>query len=464
LLIVLVIISIYASGLLWLDLSWDFSLELEEEIKEPQQVLSIWDKIRPSKSSITTDYQYMIYDGALNQQIWTVFVEASRDAFRYIYEEEDVVASPHLGNNLKIHFSNPMPMDLIIEGMGIGNTRISDFVSRVEWIAYETETQHMFVSDGRNVYRLDVSIEGHKLDELTAQATQYAQEHYDAVFNMSESGAFIPISSSEKAWNPIFIKSEIDVEDQEAVQRIAKDYFKDSFDYVRTTIDRERTINYVYRNEKVLRLYEEGFLEFYDAMEIALDEGSSFEAFSLAIQFIEDFLGFPEDGYLSRVTPMMREGKYGYRFEFSYHLFDRPIIFSQVREEKAIQIEVIGNRVVYYQRFIRDIDYDTGIETEEVEVLNPRQIVEQNIDFITELYLEDDANGHYSFDEAKSKILESIYEIHLAYFDPSRRSRDQLIRSVWVVKTDDRSYIFNAITGTIIEEQHHEREGQNGLE
>jgi hypothetical protein len=88
----------------------------------------------------------------------------------------------------------------------------------------------------------------------------------------------------------------------------------------------------------------------------------------------------------------------------------------------------------------------------------------KNIDFITTLYLEDENHQDMDFEQTKEKILNSIYEIQLAYFDPSRKSKDQLLRSVWVFKTFDRQYVFNAITGAIIEEQMVQGEYSYGLE
>ncbi len=89
---------------------------------------------------------------------------------------------------------------------------------------------------------------------------------------------------------------------------------------------------------------------------------------------------------------------------------------------------------------------------EEVEVLSPDEIISKNIDFITNLYLERSGGGEEEFESTKSHILNSIYSIELAYFDPSRKLKDQLLRTVWVIRTTDRQYVFNAISGAIIEE------------
>ena len=63
------------------------------------------------------------------------------------------------------------------------------------------------------------------------------------------------------------------------------------------------------------------------------------------------------------------------------------------------------------------------------------------------------AGKHILAVDDEADILESIEEIYLGYYDPSRKLNEQLIRSVWVVKAGDSRYIFNALTGNLVEIQ-----------
>jgi hypothetical protein len=461
-LIILVSVAIYSSSYIWLDLSFDFARfsPVAGEIEE----VYLWDKIKPSKVSVTNSYEYTIHDSDINESIWGVYRDTIFDMFRYAYAEGDILETEPDGKTIKIHFENPMPSELLIESFGMNNNRFQSVVDRILWIAYGLDSEKIYVNDGNRTYGLEISSNQQELADAYDHAMAYASSKFDTQFNYGPNAPFIPVSSEETALNPVFIKSEIDIEDTAYIESIAKNYFKDRFDYVRTTIDSSRTINYIYRNEKVLRLYEEGLLEFYDSIESTLDDSSMYRSFLISLNFINDFLGFPENAYLSQVTTFIEDGKYGYRFLFNHSLLERPIVFSQVRDEKAIQIDVVGSKVVFYQRFIRVVDDLMETEMIEVKVLTPQEIIENNIDFIAELYLENPENQHLVPDEAKDRIFNGIHEIYLAYFDPSRRSRDQLMRSVWVIKTTDRNYVFNAITGAIIEEQMVDQEVGNGLE
>jgi len=168
----------------------------------------------------------------------------------------------------------------------------------------------------------------------------------------------IPVPLEETVLNPVFVESELDVFDSEAVNKIAKDYFKGNYDYVGKSVEVNGNLVYMYRTEKVLKINEEGLLDFYDA-NIEYENGDEtdlYQSFLTAINFTEDFLGFPEDVYLSDVDSIQNKGNYGIRFIFSYKILDRPILFSKVRENAALQIDVIDNKVVSYKRFIRNMD------------------------------------------------------------------------------------------------------------
>ena len=143
---------------------------------------------------------------------------------------------------------------------------------------------------------------------------------------------------------------------------------------------------------------------------------------------------------------------------------EKPVIFSRVREEKAVRVDVISGKVIFYQRFIRVLDDQKNSESELILTLTPIEIFRNNLDILAVLYLEDEQAGPKEYEAAKDEIIQSIKEIYLAYFDPSRKARDQVLRSVWVVETSSRKYIFNAISGIIIEEQKPETGGPDELE
>jgi len=461
-LVFLVLMAVYLSSQTWL--KFDVISISGKTDTEQYEDIYLWDKIRPSRISISEQYEYYVFSEALVTQTWRVFLDTLRMTLKTTFNEDTLIIEEPTEDLLKIHFDNPIPTALFTEGLGISNQTFSKRIQKILWIGCSIEGNKYYYNDGENTYSVAVTVDQEIMRDIYRDIKLFVAQKYNHLFSMSASAASIPVSEDESVYNPVFVKSEIDFEDTSYIESIAKDYFKEQYDYVRKTMESSGNINYIYRNEKVLRIYNEGLLEFYDSLESTLDDSDVHRSFIIALNFIEDFLGFPENAYLSNVVTFSKDGKYGYRFIFSYLLFDRPVIFSQIREEKAMQVDVIGSKVVYYQRFIRDLDDKMETEMQEVSVISPGKIMTKNIDFITTLYLEDENHQDMDFEQTKEKILNSIYEIQLAYFDPSRKSKDQLLRSVWVFKTFDRQYVFNAITGAIIEEQMVQGEYSYGLE
>ncbi len=461
-LLVLVMISIYLSSVLWLDISLDFT-RLEKD-DEPLESIYLWDKVRPVRVIIDQQYRHNVYDLSVIEPVWEAYREVLVNLLRAAYDENDIQVQNMDGNGIIIHFESPLSMEIMTQGLGVTNNRLTNRIEKLSWMGFDPDARLFYLNDGQSTYQVPHTFDDMSMVLLYNEMKDFAKSHQNQRLFLSEALAEIPYSKEVLVLSPVFIRSEIDIEDQDAINEIAKAYFGDRFDYARRMVDSFRTISFIYRNEKVLRLYEEGLLELFDAIESTQGETSLYRSLMVALNFIENFLGFPEQGYLSRVESILQDGKYGYRFIFSYQFLDLPIVFSQVREEKAMQIEVLDGRVVYYQRFIRVFDENIEQEMQTAHVLSPQLILDYNIDFMTDLYLEDANHQLLTFDEAKNKILSSINEVYLAYFDPSRRSRDQLIRSVWVFRTNDRKYIFNGITGAIIEEQIIEEGVAHGLE
>ena len=202
---------------------------------------------------------------------------------------------------------------------------------------------------------------------------------------------------------------------------------------------------YTYRTEKVLKIKAEGQLDFYDSNIDKKHSHDVYDSLNIALVFTENFLGFPKDGYLGSIESIQNEGNYGYRFTFSYKLHDRPILFSKVRENAALQIDVIGDRVVSYKRFIRNIDEKQNDKMQNIQVLPALEVLNLN------MQTEGDVNAGAELKPFKTDMIKDISNIYLGYFDLSRISKEQLLRVVWVFEVGDKSYIFNAITGALIE-------------
>jgi uncharacterized membrane protein (UPF0127 family) len=254
----------------------------------------------------------------------------------------------------------------------------------------------------------------------------------------------VPISLEEYVLSPVFVQSELDVFDTEEINKIAKNYFKNNYEYVRKVIELNGNRVYMYRTEKVLKIKEDGLLDFYDS-KLDLEKSQDvYDSLMSALVFTEDFLGFPRDGYLSNIETIQYEGTYGYRFTFSYRILNRPILFSKVRENAALEIDVVGDGVVSYKRFIRNIDEGQRDKMQNIQIVPALEVINMN--------LQNEETTQTELKPLKKEMIKEISNIYLGYFDLSRITREQVLRVVWVVEIGNKSYIFNATSGKLIEE------------
>lgn len=93
-----------------------------------------------------------------------------------------------------------------------------------------------------------------------------------------------------------------------------------------------------------------------------------------------------------------------------------------------------------------------------MQVLPAIEVIRRNIDISGKDVSEENnitnMNGEIisELKPIKKEMIKDISNIYLGYFDLSRISKEQLLRVVWVIEIKDKTFIFNAITGLLIEE------------
>lgn len=459
-LIMMAFLCMYLSSQVWFEVPY-FSEVLDTKENENEittEKISIWEIVKPEKYTIDANSQYTVFYSDDKNKLWRksreILMTALKDNKIQIKDVLEGKAKPN--EYIEISFSSEIPLEIFLSDENINNELLENQIINIKDILFSPlKKDYIYIYNGENTFELQNN--NIKLNELfnyvdTFNFSDYIEYRYNETIGGYE--VMVPVPDMAEAMNPIFVKSEIDIYDYEYINKIARDYYKEDYDYVRKLEESSGNIIYVYNNEKVLKINQDGLLDFYDAVEETASDSDVHTSLVEALEFTNNFLGFPESLYLTDVENIQREGRFGYRFSFSYNVMDKPIIFSQFREKKALEIEVFGNKVISYERFIRDIDEKQNDKMKVEKVLPAVEVIENNLDFIVkEIYIVENNLDISNAEQIKKELIESIEDIHLAYFDLSRKLKEQQLRIVWVVKTDNRNYIFNAITGSFIEEQ-----------
>jgi len=356
----MVIVCVYLSSNVWLQLPdfLDYDSRADENAK-PDEIVApdIWNVVRPMKNIIKFNDSYTVtYSDEYD--MWGMAVHIIDDAFRN-YDDGSITENAAFPSQyLKFDFSTNIPSEIFTGHLEIENEHIKENVKSIKNIIIDLENiNSIYFYNGENTVKIEGDfINTQEIVNIVKQLDFESETQYSFEQKIGDETVQVPVPLEQTALNPVFVQSELDVFDIETINTIAKDYFKNNYDYVRKSVEISGNLVYMYRTEKVLKINEEGLLDFYDASFEPNNSANIYESFVTAVNFTDEFLGFPKDGYLSKVEEIQHEGNYGYRYTFSYKILKKPILFSKVRENSALQIDVIGDSVVSYIRFIRNID------------------------------------------------------------------------------------------------------------
>lgn len=450
-LLLMVLLCILLGSQVWLKLPEFLNYNLEKDNtanKKEMPETNLWDVVKPLKSIIKYGDNYtVLYTDEYDfwDETVSILSEGLKSYSKGNVSYTDSVVFPN--QFLKLDFAANMPIKLFTKNLGINNESLAENINNIKNIIIDLDNKNtIYIYNGVDTYKFENNnINTENINNKIINIDFNKHTKYSIDNKIGDNKINIPLPLEEFALNPVFVQSELDVFDTERINKIAKEYFKNNYEYVRKSIELNGNRVYMYRTEKVLKIQAEGLLDFYNSMMDLERSQDVYDSLMSALVFIEDFLGFPKDGYLSNIKAIQYEGTYGYRFTFSYKILNRPILFSKVRENAALEIDVVGDGVISYKRFIREIDESQKEKTQNIQILPAIDVINKN------LYNEE-TSQEGELKPLKREMINNISNIYLGYYDLSRISKEQLLRIVWVVEIGSRSYIFNAITGSLIEE------------
>lgn len=449
-LFVMILICLHLSSNVWLRLPGFISPDAYEDNDLEDAEADIWKILKPVKSVIKYNDNYtVLYSDGIG--LWEEALNVLNDAFN---SPDGIVAETAAfpAEYLKFDFNTNIPVEIFTNHMKAEDDNINETVKNVKNVIIDLKNNDtIYIYNGENNVKISSrQVNSKKLTDLVDSIDFETKTKYSTGEKIGDETIQVPVPLEKTALNPVFVQSELDVFDIDRINEIAKNYFKKDYDYVRKSVEVSGNLVYVYRTEKILKINEDGLLDFYDASIEPEARSDVYKSFVAAVNFTEKFLGFPENGYLSQVENIILEGNGGYRFTFSYSLLERPILFSKVRANAALQIDVVGNNVISYKRFIRNIDDRQMDKMAQIEVLPAMDVITDNLDIPSNE--EESVQEPDRLKPIKQEMIKEINNIYLGYFDLSRISREQVLRVVWVIETNEKTFIFNAISGALIEE------------
>jgi len=447
-LVILVFLAVFLSSKVWFEFPFFTEEKQDDNYIVNYSDIDIWKIVRPSKY-LLSDKEKKAYINIENEDVvWNMILDELTNVFINFTTTNHslLVGEVYPDKYLICEFEKKISSDIFFQGLGIDKNNIKTRLTYISKIAIDIENPgdiYIFNGDSTVVMKntmfsgsqvLSKIKEISRLSESVVDKCQVNGENYQ-----------IPHVKTSLALNPVFVKAEFNVNDVAYIDNIAKNFFRNDYDYVRRSMEQNGNVNFVYKNEKVLKITSEGLFDFFDAKFSIKNEKNIYESLKIAISFSNDFINLPDNFYLLSSESIQKDGVQGYKFTFTYDIYDKTVLFSRVRNNSPLEIEVVDGKVISYKRLLRDIDKSMIEFAEDVNILNLDEVLSKNVK------LEDETDD-LSLKILDKDMLKSIDSAYLAYFDRAQKINRQQLIVVWVVEIGENTYIFNAITGSLLEQ------------
>lgn len=452
-LFLMVILSLYLSSIIWLDLPdfLSFNKSDYEDIESDNRDIEkmVWELVKPHKYMLKNEFGLRQIQIKNDHLLWQNALSSLENALAKISESQtNLLAGEFYPTEyVAMEFENKLPTEIFAGKFQIDTGNIMTKLRNIDKIVFGlNEVNSIYILTGNTTVKIkSTSIDNTDIYKSLKDIDEAEFLVYKENIQIEGETLSVAVPDINTALNPLFVKSELDIKNKATIEAIAKDYFKNTFDYVRRTEDIDGYIRYVYKNEKVLKISPEGLLDFYNPNVDIVNTSNVYTGFLSAIQFASNFLDFQTDMYLSDVKSIQHEGSFGYNFIFTYRIKNKPILFSKIRESAALEVKVIGDSVVSYKRLIRDLDTNQSSDKmKEQEIMSFENLLKK------QLIVNENEEGNVLRVIDKS-MIKDINNVYLAYFDYARKINEQQLIVVWVIEINDEMFVFNAITGNLME-------------
>ncbi|MCT4605778.1 MAG: two-component system activity regulator YycH [Marinisporobacter sp.] len=318
----------------------------------------------------------------------------------------------------------------------------------------------IYISNQREgVYYL---VKGTKSNNQLLNIIKNIEENgYDAYYAMQEiypveNERIMPIEFNENI-HEVKVVQEIDPTNDGTIESFAGTFFGENLDFVRKIRETSGSVIYMYGyGQKELKIDDLGVLYYIEKTDPQKSSQniSSEDALNIALQFINEHGSWSNvDIYLKNIEFTQKNR---YIFSFGYRINGLPVYYKTDDKQKmmdaAVQVEVLGEQVIYYKRFLKreKIAIKLLEDEENRTVLSAPQIIDRNFGFIKEDFLRTiDQEQNIDQEEISKKVLSTIRKVEVGYYNQPSKQPNQLT-PIWIIKTDQMIYYFDAYNGRMI--------------
>lgn len=463
LLISLVGISILFTKKLWIGLPNEIVGVFNKKGEDLSASYLVMDMIAPNKYLLNFNEKNhtLFYDDS-KYNLWTntkgslAKVLGSKDINMVTLPKDEFIAY-NSSRSIAFNFPEKVNTYILAKALDVKNpNNIVDTIPNIDSIyIYLGNGDPFFVFSYKD---MNIAIYDHTIDITKIKEQVLAIEagkKYNYYYSMKETigtnkDIYIPYEMKGNL-PTIYVENEIRTLDDDRKRDLAEKFFNRNIDYIREITESNGSTIYVH-NQRVLKLNTNGTLEYFHPLEEVVKKRNLYESMNTAAEFISANTGVPKGMYLAKVEDIEADDSVGYNLTFKYRIRGIPVILGNREVVDFVEVEIFNNHVRSYKHFIRK---DMNIPVENIiidkKMLTSFDVIDMNYDFIFAKYLKE--NDVVEEEVSMKEILSSIEDITLAYFDPCLKDiGDQLI-GVWVIRTKEGLFAFDAYKGMLVYEK-----------
>jgi len=461
LLLSLVSISLLLTRQIWIRSPYRTDLVFEDGKSDTSDYLQI-DIVKPHKYLLNfNEDSHTIFYSDTNNNLWTSIHSSLVDILSSNNVKTDEISNEEFiayHDNRSIVFYFPEEYNTYILARFLDIPQPNDITEKIEKVdsiyVYLGQGEPFFVFSHKDfhlkIHEIDLDLEYVKTKVGQIEKSNNITYYYPMRDSLNvDNDIYIPYKMS-KAIPAIYVKNEINTDNIEDIREIAEVFFQKDIDYIREIVENNGSVLYLY-GDKVLKVSQNGFLEYYSPLEEQVSERNLYISLVTASEFLSSNMEIPEDLYLDDIEEIEFGENLGYRFTFKYRIGGLPVILKDEEIEDFIQLEVFNKYIRSYKRFIREeMDTKSNNLLEKTEMLSAYEVISMNYNLIKNDYIVE--NNIQMIDEEKLKedILLSIEDISIAYLDPCENKVRERLIGVWILKMRDNVYAFDVYDGSLV--------------
>ncbi|HZJ98918.1 MAG TPA: hypothetical protein VFC79_02875 [Tissierellaceae bacterium] len=465
LLISLVSISVILAKNLWLQTPeelFEFAAELGDD-EFSSYVLS--DMILPNKYLLNfseTNHTIMYDDSKYG--MWS----KSRDNLIEVLNREDIEITEitddeyldyHNVKSVVFYFSSQINTYILTRAWDVKDANnLVDIMPNMDSIYIYLGNSNPFFIFSDNDKHIAISYEGMDTSALIDEINKIAEsQDHTRYYSMKEYGVksdiFIPVEI-DYTLPEIYVANDTFSYSSKEKKQLAERFFDTNIDYIREIEEGNGSTIYE-NNQKILKLNTNGIIEYFHAIENRVTERNLFLSLSTAVQFLSEKAEVQEGMYLAGIQEISQDENVGYRLFFRYRVRGIPVILGNLEISEYVNIEVFNDHIRNYKYYARkDMNKIPSMTIDEDKILAALDVLDINYDFFQDIYLSsNDIQIGEEPDDIIDRVLASIEDITLAYYDPCLKEQDEKLIPVWAIRYMGTTYAFDANNGILVYER-----------